>query len=139
MIQAKSNAGYLRPELVHDWTKAKFSLDHKPTPMPAPQLAKLFWGWWSGLNAPARFCTTLDGRFTPGAEGAKIAIENLRMPGKHGWLGILYFLSVWRESIGSGDMQDWSSAVADVDWVTRRLIEESYYNATKDVIPTLKR
>jgi hypothetical protein len=66
-------------------------------------------------------------------------METLRVPGKNGWLGLLYALMVWREWVGDGDTTDWEAAVMDVGWVTRRLCESTYYNATAEVIPTLKR
>lgn len=87
-------------------------------------MADIFWQWWVTLNAPARALT--NSRLTPGAEGADIAIETLRVPGKQGWLTVLYALSVWRTIIGDGDAEDWKKAVVDVEWVTRRLSELAY-------------
>jgi hypothetical protein len=61
------------------------------------------------------------------------------MPGKNGWLGLLYALMVWRKWIDEGDITDWEAAVVDVLWVTHRLCESTYYNASTTIIPTLKR
>jgi hypothetical protein len=108
-------------------------------PLPAHEIGEKFWSWWAHLNAPIRLCTTNDGRFVPGLDGGKIAMETLRMPGKNGWLGLLYMLMFWRKWVGEGDTTDWEMAVVDVEWVTRRLCESTYYNATAEVIPTLKR
>jgi hypothetical protein len=107
--------------------------------MPAHEISGKFWSWWTHLNAPIRSSTTNDGRLVPGPDGGEIAMETLRVPGKNGWLGLLYALMVWREWVGDGDTTDWEAAVMDVGWVTRRLCESTYYNATAEVIPTLKR
>jgi hypothetical protein len=107
--------------------------------MPVHQIAEKFWSWWAHLNAPIRLCSTGDGRFVPGPDGGNIAIETLRVPGKNGWLGLLYALMVWRKWIDEGDIADWEAAVVDVLWVTRRLCESTYYNASTTIIPTFKR
>jgi hypothetical protein len=86
--------------------------------MPVCDIARQFWSWWAHLNAPARSSTTPDGRFAPGVNGDKIAIETLRIPGKNGWLGLLYLLMVWRKTIADGDATDWEMVVADMAWVT---------------------
>lgn len=89
--------------------------------------AKIFWDWWTYLNAPARTCSS-DGCLLPGAHGDSIQTDNLRAPGKNGWLMILYSLLVWREWIGGGKMEDWNAAIADVRWVTARLCDTIYYD-----------
>jgi hypothetical protein len=107
--------------------------------MPVHQTAEKFWPWWAHLNAPVRLCSTSDGQFAPGPDGGNIAFETLHVPGKNGWLGLLYVLMVWRNWIGEGDIADWETTVVDVLWVTCRLCESIYYNASTTIIPTLKR
>lgn len=41
---------------------------------------------------------------------------------------------LWRETIGKGDTGDWEAAVIDMEWVTGRLCEETFYDvASQDV------
>ena len=78
-------------------------------------------------------------RLAPCSYGQNIAIDRLRVPGKNGWLCILYVLMIWREAIGEGDIDDWEMAVMDVGWVTGRLCEATFYNAATEDVTRLKR
>lgn len=121
------------------WTKEKLEPTHKPDIIPINEVVKQFWQWWSILNAPVRISNREDGRLTPGEDGGDIAIDNLRVPGKNGFIGIMYTLRVWRGWIGDGDTGEWDAALQDVHWVARRLCEMTYYTPALEDIPTLKR
>ena len=45
----------------------------------------------------------------------------------------------WREAIGKGDTGNWEAAVIDVEWVTGRLCEETFYDAASQDVTHLKR
>lgn len=100
------------------------------------EMAKTFWIWWSSLNSPTRQSSP-DNRLAPGADGEAIEEDKLRVPGKQGWLGLLYLLMIWRKRVGNGSTTDWDAAVADVYWVTRRLVDNQYFS--DDASSTLKR
>ena len=99
----------------------------------------MFWTWWAHLNAPVRVPAADSHRLAPCSYGQNIAIDRLRVPGKNGWLCILYVLMIWREAIGEGDIDDWEMAVMDVGWVTGRLCEATFYNAATEDVTQLKR
>jgi hypothetical protein len=95
--------------------------------MQSDLFADQFWKWWISLNEPAR--TRLStGRLLPGAQGESIQMDHLRVPGKNGWLTILFSLLVWKEWLGNGNTNDWDAAVADVRWVTIQLCDSIYYD-----------
>lgn len=90
------------------------------------------------LNSPTRTCAD-NGWPIPGTGDGAIEIDNLRVPGKNGWLSVLFALMIWRNKIGDGDTTEWNLAVADVSWVTLRLIAAIWYTPALEDIPTLKR
>lgn len=117
-------------------SKAKF--DPTFTCDAPSNIASDFRSWWVTLNSPTRTCPDA-GWLVPGAENDAIEITKLRVPGKNGWLSLLFALMVWRISIADGDTTEWEMAVVDVNWVTVRLIKSIWYTPSIEVIPTLKR
>lgn len=126
-----------RPNVVVAFAKSKFANDFKTTP--PHDLAGAFWTWWSYLNAPERLPSTGSHHLVPGSPGQHVSINRLRVPGKNGWLCIIFMLMLWRETIGKGETDEWERAVVDVEWVTGRLCEETFYNAATEDITQLKR
>src|SRR5882724_5340869 len=110
----------------------------RPKRMQPNLFASAFLCWWASLNAPAETSSS-TGRLIPGAHGDAIQIEALHVPGKNGWLVILYALLVWREWIGHGKVDDWNAAVADVQWVMIQLCDSLYYNSSAKVPSGFKR
>lgn len=112
--------------MIAAWAASKHAQTHSPQPLLPAVAAKCFWDWWSHLNAPTRISATNDNHLIPGPPDGPINEETLRAPGKNGFLSVLYLMMLWREWIGKGDITDWEMALADVGWVTRRLIDCVY-------------
>ena len=101
-------------------------------------IASDFWSWWVSRNLPAR--TRADnGWLVPGSGNDPVEISKLQVPGKNGWLSLLFILMIWRHSISTGDTTKWDLAVIDINWVTHRLIDSIWYRPSIEDIPTLKR
>ena len=84
-------------------------------------IASNFQSWWVSLNLPACTCAN-NGWLVPGTGNDAIEINKLQVPGKNGWLSLLFILMIWGCSISTGDTTEWDLAVIDVNWVTYWLI-----------------
>jgi hypothetical protein len=125
MLQAKGLPD--APDVIVSWAKCGCLPMERPKCMKHDMFTKIFWHWWTQLNALARNSSP-DGCLLPGTQGDNIQTDSLRAPSKNGWLMVLYSLLVWREWIGDGNVDNWNMAVADVHWVTIQLCNTIYYN-----------
>jgi len=80
----------------------------RPKHMQPNLFASAFWHWWASLNAPAR-TSFIHGSSYPWSSWRCYSNWGLCVPGKNGWLVILYALLVWREWIGHGKVDDWNA------------------------------
>ena len=101
-------------------------------------IASNFQSWWVSLNLPTSTCAN-NGWLFPGAGNDAIEISKLQVPGKNGWLSLLFILMIWRHSISTGDTTEWDLAIININWVTCWLIDSIWYRPSVEDISTLKR
>lgn len=76
-----------------------------------------FWKWWDGINPS--WCICIDGHLKIGGTGPW---ESLHKPGQNRFLSVLQTLSWWRGLLGVDGTDDWHSAVEDVAWVLKEIL-----------------
>lgn len=84
-----------------------------------------FWKWWDAINPPWRI--RVDGRLKVGGAGSW---ASLHKPGQNGFLSVLQCLSWWRGLLDAG-AEDWDSAVEDVVWVLKEVLNSLINSSSK--------
>ncbi|TDL14269.1 hypothetical protein BD410DRAFT_734350, partial [Rickenella mellea] len=107
-----------RPDAIRWW----IDRGRKPTPSidDVSALASQWWAWWTVLQ-PVWRSKSDDGRPLIEGEGSW---EDLKKPGRNGFLGVLMALAWWKSGLRGADSSDWNAAVADVEWALTGLLKQ---------------
>jgi hypothetical protein len=129
LLQSTGLLSAHRPEQISIWNRNRRPLvaNRQPCIKSLDTFISAFWKWWDGLNPswPVR----VDGRLEIGGTGSW---ETLHKPGQNGFLSVLQALSWWQGMLGVEGTDDWDSAVEDVAWVLKQVLN-SQMNANRNL------
>jgi hypothetical protein len=119
LLQSTGLPSAHRPEQISIWNRNRCPVvaNRQPVIKSLDAFIGAFWKWWDGLNPSWRI--RVDGRLKIGGAGSW---ETLHKPGQNGFLSVLQTLSWWRGMLGVEGTDDWNSAVEDVAWVLKQVL-----------------
>jgi hypothetical protein len=109
-----------RPEQIALWNQNRCSLTagRQPIIKDLEKFVAVFLKWWDTINPSWRI--RINGCLKIGGAGPWVSLHK---PGQNGFLSVLQILSWWRERLGVEAVEDWNSAVEDVLWVLKGVLQ----------------